>query len=324
MDHLRRAFHDISVGYTRGHVLGKPCYIKHLAYADQVGFDAKRDEFYAEARAAGTQSNEERLQSLRDQGLWNDVMEKEIADSKLMLDGLYEGKKANMKMPSMVKGYAVQIEREEKIYEEKLAKKRQLLGLTCESYAEQELNDFYIYSNLFEDEKLIQPASALADFDWFTGSELGNLIRDYNVLMDVCSGQNIKKLAMQLFFQEYFGLVGDNLTQFFGKPICQLTFFQVKLLNYGAHFRNIYQNNDVSKFPTNVLEDPDLLSDYASAAAKGKQEMQKQGAYDEGAIVVGMKKEDEKVLGIKGQTSLAAQIAKSGGNVVDFFASQKG
>jgi hypothetical protein len=149
---------------------------------------------------------------------------------------------------------------------------------------------------------------------------MNGLITDYNAAMEGCSTQNIKKLAMQGFFQEYFSLTGENISQFFGRPICQMTFMQVKLLSYGRHFGSIYQNNDLSKFPKNVLEDPDLLTDYAMAAAKGKEEMQKQGAYDEGTVVVGAKKEDAKVLGVKSGGSVVADIMKNGGNFMDWAA----
>ena len=99
-----------------------------------------------------------------------------------------------------------------------------------------------------------------------------------------------------------------------------MTFMQVKLLSYGRHFLNIYQNHDTSKFPKSILDDPDLLTDYVIAATKGKEEMQKQGAYEEGSVVVGAKKEDAKVLGVKSGGSMVADIMKNGGNFVDWAA----
>ncbi len=136
--------------------------------------------------------------------------------------------------------------------------------------------------------------------------------------------QGIKKLAMQPFFQEYLALVGDRLADFFGKPIAQLTFFQVKLLSFGRFYLNIYQNHDTSKFSKDVMDDPDLFADYAMAAAKGKEELQKQGAGSPDTVVLGVNKEDSKAMGVKTQNSFIADMARKGGNVLDILSKSGG
>lgn len=320
MDHLRKAFRDIAVGYTHGIFLSRPGYVKHLSYADQISFDSTREEFIAQAKREGILTNDERLEQMKKNGEWSDAKEKEIRDCQTMIDGAIEGKRLNMKMPSLVKRYTDQIKEYEKTLNDRLREKAAALGLTCESYADREVNDLFIFSNLFSDKVLETPLFSEADFQHLTDPEMNQLISDYNAAMDGCSTQSIKKLAMQGFFQEYFALTGENVSQFFGVPICRMTFTQVKLLSYGRHFSSIYQNHDVSKFPKNILEDPDLLTDYAVAATKGKEEMQKQGAYDEGTVVVGAKKEDAKVLGVKNSKNVVADIMKNGGNFMDWAA----
>lgn len=308
------------MGYTHGVFLARPGYVKHLSYADQISFDSVREEFVQTAKSNGILTNDERVAQMKAQGEWSDAKEKEITDCRMMIEGIQEGKKANMKMPSLVKRYNDQLKEQEKIMAEKLAAKHRLIGLTCESYADREVNDHFIFSNLFKDKQMETPLFSEAEFQYMDDAAMSKLIDCYNSAMDGCSAQSIKKLAMQGFFQEYFALVGENLSQFFGRPICHLTFMQVKLLAYGRHFANIYQNHDISKFPKSVMEDPDMLTDYAVAAAKGREEMQKQGAYDEGAVVVGAKKEDAKVLGIKQSSGVVADIMKNGGNFMDWAA----
>ena len=320
MDHLRKAFRDIAVGYTHGVFLARSGYVKHLSYADQISFDSVREEFIQTAKSNGILTNDERVAQMKAQGEWSDAKEKEITDCRMMIEGIQEGKKANMKMPSLVKRYNDQLKEQEKAMAQKLSVKNRLIGLTCESYADREVNDHFIFSNLFSDKSMETPLFSEVEFQYMNDDSMGELIDNYNTAMEGCSAQNIKKLAMQAFFQEYFGLVGENLSQFFGRPICNLTFMQVKLLAYGRHFSNIYQNHDISKFPKSVMEDPDMLTDYAVAAAKGKEEMQKQGAYDEGAVVIGAKKEDAKVLGIKQSGNVVADIMKNGGNFMDWAA----
>jgi hypothetical protein len=320
LDHLRKAFRDIAVGYTHGVFLSRPGYVKHLSYADQISFDSVREDFIATAKSEGALTNEQRIVQMKEQGIWSDVKDKEIRDCQMMIDGIMDGKKKNMNMPSLVKRYNEQLKEQEKIQNDKLREKAALMGLTCESYADREVNDHFIFSNLFRDKTLEKSLFSDGEFQYMTDAEMNHLIADYNLAMDGCSPQNVRKLAMQGFFQEYFALTGENISQFFGRPICQMTFMQVKLLSYGRHFLNIYQNNDTSKFPKSVMEDPDLLTDYATAASRGKEEMQKQGAYEEGAVVVGAKKEDAKVLGLKQNQNVVADIMKNGGSFMDWAA----
>ncbi len=323
MDLLRQAFRDIAAGHTRGLILGKHAYIRHLSYADQIGFDQKREEFFEEARAADLPTDELKLVTLRKQRLWDDQKENELAAAKQLIIDLHEGKRKNAHMPSMVAGYMKRIEEAEKDYETKMLTKRRLLELTCEVFAERCVNDYYIMSNLFKDPALADPLFPEEEFDHITNDEVSLIVQDYNGATAGCSEQNVKKLAMQPFFQKYFQLAGDNLTQFFGKPICALTFHQIDLLRWGAHFRNIYGSHDVAGWDKKVLADPDLLTEYANSVTEGKQKMQDQGAYNEGTVVLGAKKEDAKALGLTQQPNMVAEVMKHGGSVTDWLAKRR-
>lgn len=324
MDLLRRAFRDIAAGHTRGIIADRTAFIRHLSYADQIGCDQKREEFYEEARAAELPTDEQKLVTLRKQKLWDDQKEQDLAAAKQLIIDLHEGKKKNAHMPSMVAGYLKRIEEAEKDYEVKMFAKRRLLELTCEVFADRCVNDYYIVSNLFKDPAMAEPLYSEEEFDWFRDEMVSTIIQDYNRETASCSEQNIKKLAMQPFFQKYFQLAGDNLTQFFGKPICALTFHQIDLLRWGSHFRHIYSSHDVAGWDKKILEDPDLMTEYADSVSKGKEKMQEQGAYNEGTVVLGAKKEDAKALGLNPQPSMMAEVMKHGGSVTDWLAKKRG
>lgn len=318
MDIIRRGFNDITAGFSRSSILGRPVFIKHLNYSDQMDCDRVRETFYKEAQADGIFTNEEKLKDLKDQGAWSDAKEKEIADIQLMIQSMIDSKKHNAKMPSLVQKYNQQIKDEEVKLAVKLMEKNRLLGLTCESYSERQVNDHYIFVNLFANKELSEPLFPRDEFDYFDDDKVAQIVKDYNLALEPCTEFNIKKLAMEPFFQNYLNITGENLYFFFGKPIANLTFYQVRLLNQGQHFRSIYQNHDTSKFPKNVMADPDLFSDYANSAANAKKDMEEKGAYDSDAINIGVNREDAKVLGIKTQENLAEQIAKKGGNVIEW------
>lgn len=324
MDLLRRAFRDISAGHTAGTVLSRPCHIRHLSHADQIDIDTKRQEFLDEAKREGWLTEDEKLAILKKQDLWSDAKETEVAQLRQTVIDLTESKRKNATLyPSMIASLVKQIAEAEHSLEVKLFERRQLLGQTCEFYADRSINDHYIMANLFADPALKEPFFRNGEFDYLRDEAISDIVRDYNRSMEGCTEHNIKKLAMQPFFQRYFGLVGDNLTQFFDRAVCNLTFYQVDLLRYGAHFRHIYSSHDVASFPKNVLEDPDLLTDYTSAAAKTKESLEKQGAFDEGAVVLGMKKEDAKATGVQNQPNFMNEVMKSGGNVIDYLSKRR-
>lgn len=324
MDHLRRAFRDIAAGYTRATILGRPAYIRHLSHADQVDIDQLREDFLNEAKAQGIPTDEERLAQLVAEGKWTDGHARDLARAKSYIAELEEGKRKNANMPSMVAGYVQRIDEARKDYEAKALVKRQLLGLTCEVHADMEVNEHYIVANVFEDAAMTRSlfANGECDLAYMSDAKVTAVVQDYNAAIEGCSDKNLRRLAMQGFFQRYFQLVGDDLMAFFGRPVCALTFYQVDLLRHGSHFRHIYTTHDVSQFPKNVLEDPDLLTDYAVATTKGKQDLTQAGAFEQGAMVVGMKAEDAKVLGVKATNPLE-ELKKHGGNFMEMVAAKQ-
>ena len=48
----------------------------------------------------------------------------------------------------------------------------------------------------------------------------------------------------------------EHAHEFYGKPICDLTYNQLKLLIYSRYFRNIFNNND--KMPDHIKKDIDF------------------------------------------------------------------
>lgn len=311
-DLLRRTLRDISAGCTAAIVAGRPCFIRHLGYADQIGLEDKRDSFFEEAKKAGVPTDEQKSAILKKQGLWSDQKEAELAQARQTVIDLSEAKRKNANMPSLVEAYVKRIAEAETEYMKKGMERQKVFELTCESFADRSVNDYYIVSNLFIDKEMRQPLFTEEEFDWFRDEKVSEIVKDYNDAMEGCSEKNVKKLAMQGFFQKYFQLVGENITSFFGRPVCDLTNYQVDLLRFGALFRSIYQNHDIGTFPKESLEDPDLLIDHATAITKGKQEMAEKGAHDPHTTVVGMKSKDRKALGVGQNPTPMSEMFKLG------------
>lgn len=323
MDLLRRAFRDIVAGQTSATILGRPGYIRHLNEAAQIGLDETRQRFYDEARTEGLKTDAERLAEITASGDWPAAKEQELVRARQNVEALREGlTRTRAKMPSAVKAYMAKIDEAQKAYHQLAVAKRQLLGLTCEVWADQEVNDLYIVSNLFRDAAMTQPLWPESEFGYLRDDVVARVVADYNAAMEVCSEHTIKRLAMQGWFQRKFQLVGDDYPAFYGRPICDLTFYQTDLLRFGAHFRHLYATHDVSKWKKEVLEDPDLLTEYAASVATKKAELEAQGANEPGAIVIGAKQEDAKALGIRGGNPMRQIMSQHGGDVLGWAAKQ--
>ncbi len=178
MDILRRAFRDIAAGQTRGTVLGRTAYVRHLSYAHQIEFDQKRDEFYEDARKMGIKTDAERLEALAKSGEWSSAKEQDLVRSRQNVSALVEGKR-KATMPSMIAGYTAKIAEAEKEYNGKATEKRKLMGLTCEVQAEREVNDFYIVTNVFSDPGLTRPLFSMdEEFDYFRDNGVQDMMDD--------------------------------------------------------------------------------------------------------------------------------------------------
>lgn len=70
------------------------------------------------------------------------------------------------------------------------------------------------------------------------------------------SDDNISKLVLRDFFLPYMDFT-KSCQDFFGKPACQMTFFQSKLLSYSNMFTRIFENT--SDIPDFIRKDPEAI-----------------------------------------------------------------
>jgi hypothetical protein len=111
----------------------------------------------------------------------------------------------------------------------------------------------------------------------------------------VISDSNLKRLSIQDFFVSYYSLCEDNIYYFFGKPIVNFTFFQLKLANFARYFRSVLAKIDFNTLPKHLLEDPDELVHYIEAVEKGKEVVNKNNHSN--VTIIGASKDDLKALG---------------------------
>ena len=138
---------------------------------------------------------------------------------------------------------------------------------TAESYAEERINDFYILKCLYKNEQLTELAYSEDEFDEVDSQSLTEIIKQYNNVYSDINDESIQYIVLQDFYNLFMPFA-EHAHEFYGKPICDLSYNQLKLLIYSRYFRNIFNNND--KMPDHIKKDPDKIIDYVNANENAK------------------------------------------------------
>jgi hypothetical protein len=310
----RKAFRDVVRGYSSVVYNEEIIYMRHLTPHDQVELEDINELYVAKAKKRGLPTNDEILKFLAEEGDWTDKDEDKIEKSKRFLDSLIDSKKKIVLKSAIDKQNEI-INKEK----EKLAvleqQKDNLMGNTCEKYAAQRTNDFYILKSFYKDNKFLQPLYDEKQYDELDSKQIAELIKLYNDTFSSFTEESIQYLILEEFYHPYLNFAEDSM-QFYGKPFCVLTYNQVRMIVYTRIFKNIFESNE--NIPEKIKKDPKALLDYGSTSTEEKEKMKSKFEESDGATLVGAKDEDYEYLGIKkpaGGVDLHEEAKKKGGSL---------
>ena len=309
----KKNFRDICQGYTVISCnLGK-FYFKHINVSDQVLLDESKDQYIEEAKNRGIPTVEEALINLKEEGYWAEKDETAIKQEEVFLLKITEQKK-NTYLKSQIDTLNKQINDSLTKLNELKNKRSSYLGNTCENYAEQRVTEEFLKFTLFKDADLKNLYFTDDEFDELSSDDLSLLIGFYNKTLTEFADSRIQRLVLEDFFTYYMPYCEDPI-HFYGKPIINLTYNQLRLILYARYFKNILSTND--KIPENYRKDPDKLIDYINANEKAKEKMQEKD--NQATSIVGATKEDYKYINMdKGSAksvSLSEEAKKKGGSL---------
>jgi hypothetical protein len=310
----RRAFRDIVRGFSTVDYNGSLVYIKHLSPHDQVELEELTEFYRDQAESRGLPSNAEMLTLLKEQGDWTDADDREISKLQSFIEILRTAK-SKLVLKSAMDNQDKIISREEGRLREKEGEKANLLGRTCEVYADDRTHDFYILRSFFSDEKISSPLWSQQEYDELTKDEITQLICIYNDSFSSFTEESIQHLVLTDFYQPYLGFSDDSM-QFYGLPFCQLTYNQIRMIVYTRIFKSIFENNQ--NIPERIKNDPKALLDYGSVSDAEKEKMQEKFAEGDGSTLVGATAEDYEYLGLRkpdSGVSLHEEAKKKGGSL---------
>jgi len=310
---LRKIFCEVTQGYSVGTFDGKDVIIKHLAQEDQYLLENHKEGIYEAAKKRGLPTEKEALQTLIDGDVWSVEEENSIEENAAYLKNL-EDTKRNLIIPSQIENINKDID-EATIKLNGLRGKRQsMLTQTCEGYSTKKNNDYSVYLCLYKDRDCKERFMDYEDFGALSKAELNVLFESYATAAQDISLDNIKFLAISHVFTIYYNLLGiKNLHAFFDKPIYELTFYQLNLLNYARVLNSILEN--VENIPEEIKKNPDDLIAYADSKRKTKDMAQKSQDKD-GFSVMGATKKDMDEMGVSDQTSVSPfELAQKKGSL---------
>jgi len=274
------------------------------------------EEYFQEAKARGVPTHEETLNRLLEEGEWSKKQESRIKQQEDFIEQLKNNKKVQHLKREIERINKDIIDATQKLNKMKNDRST-LFSRTAESYAEERVNDFYILKCLYKNESLNEVAYSQEQFDDIDSEDLFEIIKEYNEVYSDINDDSIQHIVLQDFYNLFMPFA-EHAHEFYGKPICDLTYNQLKLLIYSRYFRNIFNNND--KMPDHIKKDPDKIVDYVNANENARKIMDKKGDGEGSAqTLVGATEEDMEYIGFKAKgektTSLADEAKKKGGSL---------
>jgi len=310
----RKIFRDVVRGFSTTTLEEDFVYIKHLTPHDQVELEEIEEKYFNIALRKGVPTEEDMLAYLKDEGQWTDKDEKFIQDKELFLENLRKAKTKLVLKREIDKQTAL-IDKEQKLLDDKQIQKIGLIGNTCEKYAKDRLNDFYMIKSFFADDKLQEPLFNQDKFDELDNHDIKKVVYKYNEIFEGFSEENIQYTILEDFYNPYLSFAEDSM-QFYGKAFCELTYNQIRLIVYTRVFKNIFDMNE--NIPESIRKDPAKLLEFGSSSKEEKDKAKDKLTQGDGGTLVGAKQEDYDYLGVEKPTnaiSLHEEAKKKGGTL---------
>ncbi len=322
---VKRILAELVIGYSSSSYRASQIFFKHFNTIDSLVIEESYDRYFQEASSKGLLTEVQQLEYLNKDDLWTKKDESELNDLKNFLSGLHTTKR-KLALKVQIDQINLQIEEAEKQYKHKFYNRCELLDLTVENFCNKKINELYICNMSFKDKALTQPLFSIEEFEYTTNKEIAELIELYNQVMVNFDYKHLQAVAICNEFQNLFYLCDDDVWKFFGKPVIDLTFFQIELFRNGNYFKHILESS--VKPPEHLSNDPEKLIEWFNASQNMRNIMEKQDKDGGATTIVGATQGDYEKAGVSAAETidLHSIAKKKGGNLsmMDLLALQGG
>lgn len=236
LDELRIIYKEIIEGCSFSH--RGSFFIKHLCELEQIEITRKRISFIAKYVDRGIPTEEERLKRIKDDGEWTDAKDADIvayrqtiSDNERMVATIIPQQQGAIKK-------IIEDHRKELI--KLLVERRQTIGTTAEELADKDCTYYTAFLTIYKDGACKQPVfERWEDFEVLEEADSDAYLDSIDETLVRLKEQNIRRISCLPFFLNTFSYSKERVNTFLGKPICQLTNFQVHLFSLGLRNLNI-------------------------------------------------------------------------------------
>jgi len=304
---------EIFDGYSVSTFEGRDVFVKHINIRDQKYIHSYYEKYKNIALSKGIDSQEEREAYIKKEDLWEESDDMKISTLTEEVKNLKKTKESVF-LPSQKQSFQKTIE--EKCVElyDLNHKKAEIVGLTAEGYASKRSNDEMLRFCIFKDSDL---SENLHTEEQFSDLEVRDVILLNKIMTDVSgkmSEDNIKHAVLRPFFGMYISNC-ENISDFYGKPVIELSAYQMKVAMYARVFHSIFQYTE--DIPDNIKEDPDKLMAYSES--QRNKDSNKGGLRDDAdaSAVFGATKEDMDTVAKDSKSISLSEAAKEAGGKLD-------
>lgn len=300
-----------------------PIFIRHFHQLEVRRIFSNRENLIFRAKAMGLETEENILKSVIADGAWSKDEEKSVQEKTKFVENLRKGLN-KIKLPSQKKLHRNLIKREEDKLKNLSKSRDDIIGLTVEKYVDAKINRDFFDSLMFLDKEFSRPV--------FDEIEVGEIRKEFEMrdlqseFFRRMSDDFISKVALSSDFSPYLPY-SEDVIGLFGKPLKDLTAFQLKLITFSRYFLNIFKNCP-KEIPESVARDPDLLIDFNESCKENNSNKRRVGSEGSGGTTYfgatesdlnQMKGDDESTI------NLSDKIKEKGGslNMKDFMAMHK-
>lgn len=242
IDELKLIYQEIIEGCS---YISDGYFVKHLCELEQIELTRKRIEFVQSYIKQGVPTEQERLIYLKENDEWGNQQEEDIkayrqtiADTEKTLSSVIIQQQQSIKQI---------IESHKKELIRLLYRRREAIGTTAETLAEQDGTYFLAFLSLYKDRECNSRLfDTWEDFELLDDIDSQKYIRNIDITLERINEKNIKKIGCLPFFLNPFSYCKEAIHTFLNKPIYKLTNYQVHLFSTGSRNLNILAQSEAS------------------------------------------------------------------------------
>lgn len=284
---------------------GEKVFCKHFGLHDHVETDFIYNCELERAKELGIDSREERMDFLFSEELWSEEKENEIGRLQDTIRRTEESKKTFF-LPSQKQQINEALAKHKEDLNTLLLEKAELVGRTCEDFAQEEADTFFVLNALFKDQDLTIPLIDPEEFENLDSGEIQDLILLYNKAFQGVSGSGIKEVALSSPVQSQIS-ISETAYDFYAKPVSKLTFLQTELYIYAKNYSRMLSNDPAP--PAEFRSDPEKLEDWFDSAVLSDKAINKHEGGD--VAIIGTPEDVKAISGNEQVESMDSKIKNS-------------